>query len=490
MKASVVFRSLAILLLGLVSLVGFATASHAFGTEGGGDGGGDGPPGGVDIPAPECQPNCTPPPGGDGGGDGDDGNGNDDPQYKWINQTTRIDFRDPPKDTWSQAVILPYAKGHCFSGNHVGNVIGADVEYSRLYSVDTDSFVEGDSGFKQGSVTCIELDITRTNHVCVIKVELSITQTAGVGVPPQATLAEKTVTSGGWRTGQTVKQCENSSVYGKINRDIKEMGRYRADAVVHYRNIVAINTYDPILKEKTVEIEERGDYTRRNTMYAQKTCEAGAAGLRTGADRDRVFRGSGWSWTHADCGPDTTPEPQRYECVAADSSVPGRAVNGTARNRATLFRDGNANELTWGILRPSSPFQRDGGSSTRFYRNEDGTPWKETKSDPLLSLNISKNKANNRFASKETRTSWLSGGPHSTAYVRGYWASTDGKPTYINPVWRYEGTMPLRVAERLEFNTETNEWSVAEWRTERVPSTATCEGPKIRLTFVRATSTN
>lgn len=426
-----------------------------------------------------------PPPG------GDNNNGNDGPSeehpdanLEWHTRQATVDFREF-SGTPDAGTIGAYAYDQC--GPETERRIGANVTYQQLYDRSTGSYFV-DVPLRMHSASCINLGVETANHTCVLKIDLSIEKTNN---PNRGILAEKTVTEGGWTGGTSkaaIRRCDESSVRGVLSKKLTEYGRYKGTAVVHYRPVKVVVTTDPINNTSNREVTLGKAYTRNSNVYAQKTCAAGADGFRTGTSRQEVFVGD-WTFTHTDCRTDTPPNPVRYSCVPMDPSAPSRTVNGKARNNAQLFRDGEANELRWSVLEPEGDFIWDGVARTRFLRNEDGTPWEVTPGNPLFSLNISKAK-NNRFASNPTRTSWLKNGPHSTAYVRGYWASTAGQPTEITPVWRYEGRMRVRVPDGFEFNTETNQWEVTSYRNEYYDSTAECVGPRIRLNFVRSVTTN
>lgn len=424
-----------------------------------------------------------PPPGGGGGGDSGPSEEHQDAQFKWVTIQTTVDFRNTPAVD-SHDGIVRYAYEKC--GPETDTRIGANVTYQHLYNIDLQSFVVGE--IRMYSAGCIDMGVETANHICVLKIDLSVEKTNN---PNRGILAEKTVTEGGWTGGKSkaaIRKCDESSVRGVLSKKLTEYGRYKGTAVVHYQPVQVVVTTDPIKETSTREVTLGKAFTRTSNVYAQKTCAAGADGFRTDTSKQKVFVGD-WTFTHTDCRTDTPPNPVRYSCVPMDHSAPSRTVNGKARNNAQLFRDGEANELRWSVLEPEGDFIWDGVARTRFLRNEDGTPWEVTPGNPLFSLNISKAK-NNRFASNPTRTSWLKNGPHSTAYVRGYWASTAGQPTEITPVWRYEGRMRVRVPDGFEFNTKTNQWEVTSYRNEYYDSTAECVGPRIRLNFVRSVTTN
>jgi hypothetical protein len=188
------------------------------------------------------------------------------------------------------------------------------------------------------------------------------------------------------------------------------------------------------------------------------------------------------SWTFTDCGPAATPTPI-YQCSAVDGSTPASTIDGIPASTGTLFRDGHEHLVTWTPQAPTGTDLVVTDTSTRWTRA--GTPWRENNlSVSEANVSLAPHADGNSIFNSDAGTSWVSGIKDS-AYVKGYWASTQGAPTVVQPLYQYFGTMSEPSV------TITGIGSDGSWTTSpstiTVDSSAVCTGDAVSLNYVRAT---
>lgn len=342
--------------------------------------------------------------------------------------------------------------------------VGATVKYQYWYNSEDQSIKTGSTTVL--SVACISLVKTTFVKQCVTRSEATIDQT----VPRSRNITTGANDSGFLGSDRSPSSCDAARTNVSISATPDDYGRYSANAYAYRVPVTYLNVYNPLSGSNSASVQSIGaEYMSKSVNASlQLTC----SGWTTAWSGNPNF-------TFTDCGP-TTPAPT-YQCVPASGSIGSTTVDGVASNSATLFRDGSEHVVRWDILEPTSELTVS-GSSTRWTRS--GTPWREnglSVADANFAL-ASAPDGRNLFTS-DSGTSWV-GGSHDSAYVKGFWASTNGQPTLIHPQWNYTGTMQSQTFTITGFD-GNNFTYASSWVT--VDSSGICSAGDASLNYVRAT---
>lgn len=417
-----------------------------------GDGGGEN--------NPPVDGGGTKPPGGGGGGGGGGGttppgNGGGstlppNPEVRYFTRT--YDYRNggAPQEALAQCAQSETR-------------IGATVRYSQRYTPAGDAIL---GSIRVISANCIDMTISYTSATCVTGADAYIDQVA----PVSRRIVSNAVSTPFGAGNHTQQACGNA-VSITLSADPTALGRYQALAKTYRVAVRFKHAYDPFSGGTTTTLDSMGAPYVSNTNSArlQITCY-----------------GVSSAWTESDfsftpCGPQN-PSTQRYQCVPSNGN-PAVTISGQPATSATLFRSGDETELKWNPLRPSSELSIN-SATTRFVRDSNGTPWREngaSLSKANFTLTTLKGNKANQFVN-ENATNWMPNAVGDT-YVRGYWASEEGRPNKITPTWNYTGTMQIQVPTGITYDGNAWHWST---RTETIENTAACVGPTVDLTYVRA----
>lgn len=470
--------------------------------EGGSTGGSGGNTGGGNVPKEDPVRNDKAP-----GGKVESGGGHS--KYSYISSRTKtkngkihatvttkewvsgvVDFRTGKSDGVTHTGHLMGAALACRVAGAVGNnsmkeIVGAKVTLTvttkLTYPEDSpNKIIKRSESTSIQSVSCLSLNFSKRQVKCYVDATGTIDKVA----PSKSRVTSKTNKTRYGNGDRSYQGCLNSrSVVVSVSTVLSGYGRWHAKASFRYELVTArvpLNK-DPITgKTPPTTIISRGGVknsaTRHN--YAQISCSGALVSSN---------RGSAWvgnpSWTHSECGPDSSKP--IYQCTGVNN-LP--SINGQATRSATLFRDGEENSIRLPNVGLSGRDVSIKSSKTQMLRS--GTPWNTNGStnartnDVQLKLNGS-----SKFTSARG-TPWMSGKQRDFT-VSSVWSSDKGAPTKITP--QVEHTASVRVP-----TIQITGWKVTDSSNELyynrgsvlVTSTAVCKLPPITLDFVRSKESN
>lgn len=459
----------------------FVTTSHSF-ADGPGIGIGDGPgTGGTDCNVGVSSNDC-------GGGEHEVNYPNPGtpgtpsaPPTTGVGATVKnasgyVDFFN--NDAYERVGLMisePPARAECSSAaGAVGAYAWSGARVSVTWRIDTISqeVVVG-SGRILG-IKCIPMKKTVENLECVVGISTQIDMLA----PTRKTIAPHKYKSSAYDKKQNMKNCVSSqglSDYRKAS--ITEYGRYHAYAQSTTQRVqnVTFSSRVPGSNFSVSQFSVQGPRVLKpmKNNYAQQTCGE----FLISTKRSSAFKGDP-TFTQDDC---PTTAKGSFECTASDTTW----INGQKAKTATVFRDGEANNVTFSVPKLSGDtFVKKSQSlvKTRIFRT--GTPWDDSATKAKTPLQITKKGSSTplKINSKD-RSSYTSGGINSYD-VHGYLASEAKDPTKLRNEYVLEGKWKVETKVIQAFFADGS-ITVVDGPTRTITSTATCMSPEVSLNFVR-----
>lgn len=375
-------------------------------------------------------------------------------------------------------------RAYCGADGDGRELLGVNITFEQDYGFTLGENGNGIPGRSwEGSVratygNCIwrtYVDVVQT-QLCYVSGGISLDKT----VPNQKHIGNVGAYTDWGRGNHTLEACAASkNIYVTMSDVLSEMGRYVLSPTI-YADQITVRKYSapPGVQtppDKIVDIKRLGPRPGQR-VYAQVVCDPDYSSA--GTNRNAVYRGS-WTWTWCDClGTTLVPGDGTYMCV---NDGPG-ALNGTATNgRATIFRDGEKNRISWNNPTITSPhLVKINSAKTQVSRT--GTPWNTPKTLPAGNNNVTlKTPSGTNVLARGS--AWMNGVVDDYDLTAN-WASDAGKPTVIDVRWRYDATWRVRGLriDALELGTG-KVYTTPIWT--NVDSTADCTG-RISLNVVRA----
>ncbi|BDZ62507.1 hypothetical protein Lsed01_00838 [Demequina sediminis] len=301
--------------------------------------------------------------------------------------------------------------------------------------------------------------------------------------PEEKTLRTASATTR-WGNGERTLAAayDSDSAQAAVSTSITEFGRYQLAGTARAQ-YVTIRTYSSNTDQFGNTYEDEVINTGA-IFNASVTNARGQLDCANGWSND--WLPGSWNYEYADCAPTSTTNTPAYQCVADDG--PAVTINGEARTSAALFRNGEANPVTFAAVRPSG-LSNLHAERTRWTRNEDGSPWRAEAGRKLSVANanfkLSRQEKGQQLFINDTASAWNSG-IITDLYVHGTWASGNGLPNVVTPHYSYQGTRQVESVTITGVNSDGS-WETTS-STQNVTAMALCDGTPLSVEFVRAVS--